>query len=186
MTNDGATRAMVAGVLLAVLAVTFTRLAGPRTAPTSDSPPPKVYRKLLEPPSRAAVNEHLAATLMQRGKRVYEACVACHLPTGVGVPGTNPPLIGSHIADAPPGRLIRAMLHGVEGPLTIDGEEYEGVMPPAQVETDDDLAAVLTYIRRSWGNAGSAVTPAMVRAVREATREHEGHWTTEDLNRIVD
>lgn len=169
--------------MLAALAVTLAWLAGPRSSPHPEAPQ-RPHRTLLTPVTTVNVSADDTSRLMQRGRRVYEACVACHLPDGKGVIGTNPPLIGPHVADAPAGRLIRAMIHGVEGTLTIDGEEYDGVMPPAQVETDADLAAVLTYIRASWGNRGGPVTEAMVRAVRDATKDHEGHWSIEDLLKI--
>lgn len=182
MTNAG-TRTVVAAAMLAALVVVLAWLAGPREQPAAHTLE-RPHRTLLTPVTTVTVAPDETARLMQRGRRVYEACVACHLPDGRGVVGTNPPLIGPHVTDAPAGRLIRAMIHGVEGTLTIDGEEYDGVMPPAQVETDADLAAVLTYIRRSWGNAGGPVTEAMVRAVRDATKDHAGHWSIEELLEI--
>ncbi len=170
-------------MLLAALAAALAWLATQhRESDSSD--PAHSTRALLSPITTVIVPADEAARLQQRGRRVYDACVACHLPDGKGVAGTNPPLIGPHVAQAPPGRLIRVLLHGVEGALTIDGEEYDGVMPPAQVELDADLAAVLTYIRVSWGNSGSPVTEPMVRAVRDATKDHDGHWSIEELLQI--
>jgi mono/diheme cytochrome c family protein len=122
--------------------------------------------------------------LMARGRRVYEACIACHLENGKGVPGMNPPLVGAHIDKAPPGRLVRVILQGMIGPAVIAGEEYDGVMAPGQVESDEDIAAVLTYIRRSWGNRGTLVTPEFVRKVREETKDRLDPWTAEELTAV--
>lgn len=150
------------------------------------TPPPQSPvlqgRTLLKPVAPSP--DAQAARLFARGRRVYEACIACHLPDGKGVPGGNPPLVGPHVADAAPGRLIRILLHGVTGPVTINAETYEGLMPPADLETNDDIAAVLTYIRAAWGNKGTPVTPDMVAQTRLGTAGREDPWTIAELDAL--
>lgn len=102
------------------------------------------------------------------GKRVYDAnCAACHQPTGVGLPGAFPPLAGSDYLNADKGRAIATVIQGRTGKLTVNGKEFDGVMP-ALVLSDEDIANVLTYVYHSWGNNKSIVTPKEVAAARNA------------------
>jgi mono/diheme cytochrome c family protein len=92
------------------------------------------------------------------GERVYaSSCVACHQPTGTGVPGAFPPL-AKHVPtllSQPEGReyLIKTVLFGLEGKVRIDGADFQGVMPPWNALGDSDLAAVLNHVSDAWGNA---------------------------------
>lgn len=120
-----------------------------------------------------------------RGQRVYAVCAACHQPSGGGVPGQFPPLSGSEwaLADGP-NRVIRLVLDGVGGPMKVKGETYNNVMVPWRDSpfTDEDLAGVITFIRKNkdWGHDASMVTAAQVKAVREATKGHAGTAYTAD------
>ncbi|MDQ3003622.1 MAG: copper-containing nitrite reductase [Fibrobacterota bacterium] len=104
--------------------------------------------------------------MMERGSRVYtQACAACHLPNGMGIPKAFPPLAKSDYLMADKNRAIDIILHGKSGPITVNGEQFNGVMP--QLDLDDASAAsVLTYIRNSFGNSGDAVTLDQVKARR--------------------
>ena len=105
--------------------------------------------------------------VMARGEAVYYAnCVACHLPGGTGLEGAFPPLAGSDYLAGDPGRVISTILYGNEGPITVNGVQYNGVMPGFAFLTDDEVAGVVTYIFRSWGNDLPAVGPEDVAAVR--------------------
>jgi nitrite reductase (NO-forming)/hydroxylamine reductase len=105
--------------------------------------------------------------VMARGENVYYAnCVACHLPAGTGLEGAFPPLAGSDFLEGGPARVISTVLYGNDGPITVNGVQYNGVMPGFAYLTDDEVAAVVTYIMRSWGNDFPAVGPADVAAVR--------------------
>ena len=117
------------------------------------------------------------------GQRVYsQTCSACHQPTGLGLTGAFPPLAGSEWVQGDKGRLVRIVLHGITGPVTVAGEEYEGMMPPwGGALGDPEIAAVATYIRSSWGNKGDAVTAAEVAAIRQASAGRSGPWTVADL-----
>jgi len=130
--------------------------------------------------------------LFARGKRIYEQianCQACHQATGLGVPGQFPPLAGSEwVLAAGPNRIIRIVLHGLGGPITVKGSEFNNAMTPfGSVLTDDrDVAAVLTFVRQNkdWGNNGSGVTVEQVKAVRDATKDRNEPWTAAELQKI--
>ena len=102
------------------------------------------------------------------GKAVYESnCLACHQATGQGVEGAFPPLAKSDYLTADTKRGIHAILRGVSGKITVNGKEYNSVMPAVALN-DDQAANVLTYILNSFGNSGGEVTPAQVAAERNA------------------
>ena len=104
------------------------------------------------------------------GQHLYQTyCVGCHQAEGQGIPGTFPPLAKSDFLMADTGRVIETVLNGLTGPLEVNGQRYNGTMPPMGHLMDQDIADVLTYIRSSWGNTGSPVTTADVATVRAKT-----------------
>ena len=118
------------------------------------------------------------------GKRVYaNACAACHADTGLGLPGVYPPLKGTPWLDLDPGVLIRMQLHGLDGPITVNGVDYNAAMPPnAETLTDQDVADVLNYVRASWGKPGlPAVDAAMVASERQQHIDRDTPWTIAEL-----
>ncbi|MBX3391036.1 MAG: c-type cytochrome [Phycisphaeraceae bacterium] len=123
--------------------------------------------------------------LYRRGREVFaRACASCHQPDGLGSPGLAPSLAGSSLANGPPGRLVRVLLHGLDGGYMPGGGSW-GVMPPATGLTESgDLAAVATYVGRSWGNTGDAVTPASAARIRQITRDRTRPWTRDELGRL--
>lgn len=107
-----------------------------------------------------------------KGAKLYGLyCSICHQPNGMGVPGQFPPLAGSEwVLEEGPNRIIRLILNGIQGPITVNGQPYNNAMPPWRDQMNDaDLAAVATYIRTTWGNKASAVKPEEVKAIRDAT-----------------
>ncbi|MCE2885272.1 MAG: cytochrome c [Planctomycetaceae bacterium] len=72
-------------------------------------------------------------------------------------------------------------MHGLEGKISVDGQTYNQVMPAAPLRTDDEIAAVLTYVRSAWGNSASAVEPALVAKVREETKGRNRTFTAREL-----
>ena len=83
------------------------------------------------------------------------------------MPGQFPPLAGSGYVTGDPERLALILLHGVEGPLTVQGAHYHTAMPGWHAQLDDqDLAAIATFIRQSWGNAASPVPPELFTRLR--------------------
>jgi mono/diheme cytochrome c family protein len=116
------------------------------------------------------------------GAAVYgSTCVACHQADGRGTPGLFPPLAGSEWVTEDAALLIRIALHGLTGPISVSGTAFSGAMPPWKQLSDEELAAVLTYVRESWGNAAAAVTVEDVAREREATRDRPGPWTAAEL-----
>lgn len=129
--------------------------------------------------SAAAVVEH-------PGKLVYDAlCLNCHQPEGKGLPGIYPSIIGSDWAGGDPQRLIKILLHGLNGPIRVNNEEFKQLaplpMPPMGLD-DQQMADVLSYVRSNFSNKAAAVTPEQVKAVRSATADRSTFWTAGDLS----
>ena len=117
-----------------------------------------------------------------RGKRLFSNCMSCHQANGRGQPPVYPPLRGSPSALGEPGRLIRIVLHGLEGEIEVDGVRYNQAMQVPPLGSDEDIAAVLTYVRSAWGNNADAISPEMVRTVRDQTKGRTRSWTIDDLS----
>jgi nitrite reductase (NO-forming)/hydroxylamine reductase len=108
-----------------------------------------------------------ADELMAKGEGIYLAnCAACHQPTGVGLAGAFPPLADSDFLQGNRKDVLAAALFGLEGPITVNGVEYNGVMPSLGHLSDEDLAAAITYVFGSWGNNLAAVSIEEVAALR--------------------
>jgi nitrite reductase (NO-forming)/hydroxylamine reductase len=115
----------------------------------------------------AEVSAANADELMVRGEAIYLAnCAACHQPTGVGLAGAFPPLADSDFLKGDRKKVMTAALFGLSGPITVNGVEYNGVMPSMGHLPNEDLAAALTYVFGSWGNDGAAVSVEEVAALR--------------------
>jgi nitrite reductase (NO-forming)/hydroxylamine reductase len=105
--------------------------------------------------------------VMARGEGVYNAnCAACHQPTGQGLPGAFPPLAQSDFLEGDRRDVMQAALFGLSGPITVNGMDYNGVMPSLGYLSDQELADALTYVFNSWGNSYSAVSVDEVAALR--------------------
>lgn len=120
-------------------------------------------------------------TLFNRGRSLYINCAGCHGNEGQGVAGSIPPLAGSARVLGRPETLAKIVLHGLEGPLDT-GEPTNAAMPASPVKTDDDIASVLTFVRRSWGNAAPPVSPDLVRDIRKANQGRAFPWTRKELD----
>jgi len=123
---------------------------------------------------------------LTRGKAVYEnICGLCHNNDGSGKPGQAPPLAGSDWAQGNPNRMMRIPLAGLSGAVKVKDQEWNLAMPAMGAAlSDEDLSAVLTYIRSSWGNKATAITPDQVKAVRAQVGNRTQPWTVEELNAI--
>lgn len=120
----------------------------------------------------------------ERGRVLYtQTCAACHLPSGAGMPGIAPSLVGSEWVLGDPLTTLRILLHGLRGELTIDGERFDGDMP-AVGANDEELASILTYIRREWGNAADPVRPQWVSTARAAEAPRSRAWTVTELQQL--
>lgn len=102
------------------------------------------------------------------GERTFKTiCAACHQPEGQGLDAAFPPLAGSDFLNADVPRAIGIVMHGRTGAITVNGHEFNSVMPALNL-SNDEIANVLTYVYSQWGNNGTDVTPAMVARVRAA------------------
>jgi mono/diheme cytochrome c family protein len=130
----------------------------------------------------AAVVTPLTAEEQRRfdaGRDIYRnICQACHQPDGRGQERVAPGLVGSPLLLAPAGVPARILLNGKDGKI--------GLMPPIGFVLDDEqIASVLTYVRREWGQAGAPVDPAAVKDVRAATTGRARPWTDDELMALV-
>jgi len=111
------------------------------------------------------------AALIAQGKAVYtETCLSCHQADGGGVDGMNPPLIKTSYVLGDKTRIVKVVLNGLQG-VDIDGEEYNNAMPSYDFLTDQQIAAVLTYVRNSFGNKATPISAAEVKAIRAANKK---------------
>lgn len=116
------------------------------------------------------------------GRALFDTtCAGCHGKAGTGAPGHAPALAGSSRVRGSTDTTIRILLHGLEGPLESDGLRFNSSMPAAPFKADEELAAVLTYIRRAWGNNAEPVAPSDFAATREATKGRNKPWRIEEL-----
>lgn len=169
---------MAAGVMIAVgllAGVVVWRLArarpepAPLVAPASSSPRPLT-----------ATEQELFAA----GAEFYNACMLCHGPNGEGVAGQYPPLARARLVLGSPAKLTRVVVHGMEGPVPVGGQIIDGQMPPAPLDLDREYAAVMTYVRRSFGNDADPITPEFVAKVREEEKLRVKPWTLAELEDI--
>lgn len=124
-------------------------------------------------------------SLKELGALLYTAsCAACHQPHGNGQDGLAPPLVDSEWVLGSEKRLARVVLHGLTGPIIVKGEEYSLAMPGLSVFNDEQIAAILTYVRREWGHEASPVSPETVGEVRQEDPDRFDMWTAEELFKL--
>ncbi len=118
---------------------------------------------------------------MVLGEQMYGECTACHQADGTGIEGTFPPLVDNQTVLGDPAPLVALVVDGLEGPIEVQGVEYDDLMPPHDHYSDQEMAAVLTYIRQSWGNDADPVEESLVAEVRALTEERDEPWTEAQL-----
>jgi len=116
------------------------------------------------------------------GAQIFSStCAACHQAQGEGTQ-TYPPLAGSEWVNGAESRLVRIVMHGLQGDVEVQGQVYNGAMPAwGATLSDAEIAAVLTYIRASFGNQSLPVTTATVAQTREANSGRKTPWTIPEL-----
>ncbi len=132
-------------------------------------------------PVRSAMNKGLASYNL--------TCMVCHQPTGTGTAGVAPPLAGSEwVLASDPARIIRITLNGLTGPLSVKGQQFAGLTMPAIARdanlSDESLANLLTYVRRSWGNDAPPVDPKQVAEIRKEIIKRPTPWTAAELEQV--
>jgi mono/diheme cytochrome c family protein len=128
-----------------------------------------------------------ALTFFKKGHEVYSReghCITCHQSDGKGLPAAMfPPLAGTKWINGSEERLIKLTLHGLLGPIEVKGKKYPGQVPMTAFQqlSNEEIAAVLTYVRNTFSNKAPMITPAKVAEVRKATKAQNGFLAPADL-----
>jgi len=121
------------------------------------------------------------------GKKLFSTnCVTCHQANGQGQPGQFPPLAGSDfvLGDAS-NRLIAIVLKGLQGPVQVKGQTFNNAMQAWEGQyTDQQLAAILTYVRSDWGNSAPEISAEAVKAMRDELKDRKDQWTVTELMQL--
>lgn len=114
------------------------------------------------------------------GHRIYaQYCTVCHQADGTGINRLYPPLTQTDWVEGDAGRLIRLILYGMSGPVTVQGVEYNGLMPSHLHLSDEQVADVLSFVRSNFGNDADSVRAADVASIRATGRR--GPWRPDEL-----
>ena len=137
---------------------------------------------VVVPATKALTNEE--QMLFDNGRQTYAGlCAACHQPTGKGLEGLAPPLAESEWVLGEPERIVKVVMHGLRGPIKVKGMTYSYDMPAAGFLTDEQIAGVLTYIRREWDHEASPVSVDLVKKIREENKGRMDAWTEGELGK---
>ena len=138
-------------------------------------------------PGAGAAEGPREVDMMALGKRVYnQNCVACHQSTGLGLPGVYPPLVDSQWVQDNPARLIKIVLSGLAGKVEVNGMEFNNAMTPFNRLSDQQIAAVLTWLRTDpeHKNDSYPVSPDLVAQVRAEYGSRTDPWSQQELEAI--
>lgn len=120
------------------------------------------------------------------GRRIYTRnCVACHQSSGQGVAGAFPTLVGTDWVVGSEERLVRVLLHGLQGEIVVRGNTYNGIMPAFSNLSDLQIAAVLSFIRNEWGNEAPYIEEETVARIRSEEAGRTAAWTANELEPFV-
>jgi mono/diheme cytochrome c family protein len=150
----------------------------------------EIYQPYRNAEELAEFQPAVSNTLESQGYKVYNrpTCVACHQLDGKGTPGQFPPLVQSEwVKETEPGRLIRIVLNGLTGPITVQGKNFQADMVPWKESLNDqEIAAVLSYIRQNkdFGNNAAEVKPEQVTAIRDKEKSRNTPFTADELLKI--
>ena len=146
----------------------------------------------VDNPPKEQIRTHLTETadrdLFFKGREIYERegyCATCHQIDGKGLSASGfPPLAGTKWALGSEDRIIKLTLKGLMGPIEVLGKKYPGQVPMTPyggLLNDEEIASVLTYVRNSFGNVASVITPEKVKAVRALTDGKSGFYSPDEL-----
>lgn len=164
--------------------------AKPADKPADTTKPVAEVKPAVAPaPAPVAATFDLASSIAS-GKAIYATtCIACHLPTGTGLPGTFPPFDGSEWINGDPRRLVALVIKGYSGPITVKGQAFNNILIAVdtqfpQLKDNASLANVLNYVRNEWSNKNStAVTPDFVQKVRDEFKGRVESWNAADIEK---
>ena len=124
----------------------------------------------------------------ERGKAIFmQTCMACHQPTGLGIPGAFPPFDGSEYVQGDTKRLVALVIKGYMGPIEVKGQKFNNILIAVDTQfpilkENAKLADVLNYIRTAWSNkADTAITPDFIQKIRDEFKDRTTPWNAEDL-----
>lgn len=141
--------------------------SAPPAATTTAAPDSAASEPAASPPDAAATGGDLQAS-MARGEKLFAThCTACHQADGQGLAGAFPPLAGSDYLTPGGTEVINNVIHGISGPITVNGKDYNSMMPPMPYINDNDLADIANFVMNSWGNPGGEYTAADVAEARK-------------------
>jgi len=131
----------------------------------------------------ATTHNHAALPVADPGKILFASyCAACHLSNGPGMAAEAPPLDGSPWVKGPGDRLVKIVVQGLRGAVEIGGKTYNQEMPAVgQSLTDDQVASLLSFVRRQFGGASVPMPSSAVSRVRAASGNRSGYWTVGEL-----
>ncbi len=145
------------------------------------------------PAKVVAGSEDPNAKVLKLGARIFQQCAFCHQADGMGDPSKNvPPLAGSEwVLAESPNRVVRILLNGLTGPVTVKGTVWNGGVMASWRKTaenptaltDEEIAAVLSYARNSWGNKAPIITPEQVTAISKEEKRADS-WSATDLLKV--
>lgn len=138
-------------------------------------------RDILPAPRRAFTRIETPVVETDPQQLYVANCQACHQAEGQGMAGAFPPLAGSSWVTEDPETPIRILLRGLQGPIEVNGETFNGVMPAQGHLSDEQIANVLTHVRSSFGNEAGPVEPALVATIRAELSSQTAAWTAEEL-----
>lgn len=150
----------------------------------------EIFNEYAQPTNAAAGPVKVDPLVL--GKKSYEqVCITCHQANGQGVPGVYPPLAGSEWVLGTPEHVIRIVLYGLKGPVTVKGNTFGAAAMPVIGKvsgsgynwSDERIAAVLSYVRQEWGNDAAPITPEEVTAIHTKEGDRK-EWTAEELEKI--
>jgi len=117
----------------------------------------------------------------ERGRTIYNGlCAGCHQPHGYGLDGLAPPLVDSEWVLGKPDIVALIIMNGLGGPVKVSGRTWDLSMPPMAQLNDEDLAAVVTYVRREWEHTATPIDTKFVKALRDQYGTHAS-WSADEL-----
>lgn len=130
------------------------------------------------PSKSASIIPQAPAPVAADGAQIFASrCASCHQATGAGLPGVFPPLAGSEWVNGDASKVAEILLLGIDGPITVKGATFHGVMPAFGHQLSDaEIAAVASYVRSSFDNKSPTVSADVVKVERAKLGSRSAPW----------
>ena len=117
------------------------------------------------------IKDDLTPLTAKAGEKLYiKYCGSCHMADGKGDGSRFPAIAGTEWVKGDPGRLIDVVMSGLSGPIEVNGKAFDGVMPPVDYLSDEEIAQILTYVRKEFGDNAPAIGTYYVKSGRNLAR----------------